>query len=218
MLRATQSHGRCGRTLAPRRILSRTIPLGVCVAGPCAVQAHLTIASREAPVEAPPAGVTLGQPRVLRALHRIGFGVICGLCSFSARIVAQELPSLIDFGSERYLRIDALAVWADLQEDSATPVCFFGYAHPGGRREEGGERDGQRNHGGVVVAPAVPAPDFHPKGSLPLRDGPFGTAGTGAESGARPARREAPCRMPEAQLEPEPFAFARIASRSIFGH
>jgi len=144
------------------------------------VQAHLTIASREAPVEAPPAGVTLGQPRVLRALHRIGFGVICGLCSIIARIVAQELPSLIDFGSERNLPIDALAVWADLQEDSATRVWCPGYAHPGGRRrEEGGERD--RNHYcGVVVAPVRP----FAKGSR-TSVAPFETAGTRANSGAR---------------------------------
>ena len=153
------------------------------MAGPCAtraVQAHLTIASREAPVEAPPAGVTLGQPRVLRALHRIGFGVICGLCSIIARIVAQELPSLIDFGSERNLPIDALAVWVDLQEDSATPVWCPGYAHSGGRRrEEGGERD--RNHCGVVVAPVRPFAEGDR--CVPLR--PFETAGTGANSGAR---------------------------------
>ena len=152
------------------------------MAGPCAtraVQAHLTIASREAPVEAPPAGVTLGQPRVLRALHRIGFGVICGLCSIIARIVAQELPSLIDFGSERNLPIDALAVWVDLQEDSATPVWCPGYAHSGGRRrEEGGERD--RNHWASWWRLSV-----HSQGDrcVPLR--PFETAGTGANSGAR---------------------------------
>ena len=55
--------------------------------------------------------------------------------------------------------------------------------------------------------------------ALSGRRGPFWTAGTGADSGARLLRREAPCRMPEAQLEP--VAFARIAtvhcSRSIFG-
>ena len=65
-----------------------------------------------------------------------------------------------------------------------------------------------------MVAPLAAA--FSPgKGSLPLCQGPFRTAGTGADSGARPLRGEAPFRIPEAQLEP--VAFARIASRSIFG-
>ena len=66
-----------------------------------------------------------------------------------------------------------------------------------------------------MVAPRQPAFFAPGKGSLPLCQGPFRTAGTGADSGARPLRREAPFRIPEAQLEP--VAFARIASRSIFG-
>ena len=88
------------------------------------------------------------------------------------------------------------------------------------RRAALGRRRGRRTAQscGVVVAPVVPVPHFHPERgrlrsvrSLALREGPFRTAGTGAESGARPLRREAPCRMPEAQLEP--VAFARIASQ-----
>ena len=113
------------------------------MAGPCAAragQAHLAIASREAPVEAPLPSVTFGEPFVFRALHRISFGVICCLRSIHARIVAQEFPSLVYPCGERDLLVHILA---GLQEDNATPAwCSSGKrSQPAQRCEGGGERD-----------------------------------------------------------------------------
>ena len=140
------------------------------MAGPCAaraVQAHLAVASCEAPVEAPLAGVTLGEPCVFRALHRVGFGVICCLGSIHARIVPQELPSLVDPRGERDLRIDILPVWAGLQEDSATPAWCPGpeRPQPTGRRGEGERGKRERNHLGGACPSSLrtksqPSPSF----------------------------------------------------------
>ena len=159
-------------------------------------------------------GGTLGQPRVLRNVTSVGFGVIFGLCSFSARIVTRTSISH--------------RLWQREISPHRCPCCLgrvrgqrnaglFLWLRAPRRAARGAASDGQRNHGGVVVASRACRAFSPGKGWFPSVRDPW-TAGTGRIAG-RGLTSRAPCRMPEAQLEP--VAFARIAtvhcSRSIFG-